>query len=432
MTVFFCIQIKGQTYDWRPLQEGIYGSPLGSTRVENMLSLYDTTQMYVVGNFDSAGIYPCTGLAIWNGSNFNLHPTLYPTDCDNLAHYHNQIALSVQGNNLIVIADHQSYSLIGQANNTIHGLIEYKGDLYAGGDFTDMDGVKCNNIARWDGTSWHACGTGLTGPSGANVYSLGVYNNKLYVGGSFEYAGGISSYNLAMWDSVNWQGIGIGTSTSGNLVTGYVNELGTFNNKLFISGHFNEVNGIHTSHLSYTDGVNWFPTNFDNLGTVTCIKEFNSKIFIGSFSDVVYESVDGINYSIIGSPFIGNIKSLEVFNDTLYTGGDFTICGNDTPCYRIARLVQVPDDTTGISEQLTVNSIQVAVFPNPANETVTITANNIKEIVVTNLLGEVVQSLKYKVQSNTATIDISKLPQGIYLLRVQTNNGWQVGKVMKE
>ena len=79
-----------------------------------------------------------------------------------------------------------------------------------------------------------------------------------------------------------------------------------------------------------------------------------------------------------------------------------------------------------------ISDLRVEIYPNPANETLTLTAENIKEIVVSNLLGEVVQSLKFKVQSSSATIDISKLPQGIYLLRFQTNNGWRVGKVVKE
>ena len=427
MTVFYCIQLEAQTFDWRPLPEGIKGTPLGSTRVESMVALKDTNLMYVVGNFDTAGSLPCSGFAIWNGLNFSV---LNGGPWITMSSYLNHIA-AAGGTppKLIYLVDNQSFTLIGQANSDIHCLIEYKGDLYAGGDFTDMDGVQCNNIARWDGTSWHPCGTGLTGPGGAQVFSLGVYNNKLYVGGAFEFAGGITSYNLAMWDSTNWQGIGIGTSQSGDLVNAPVKEMGTFSNKLFISGNFNEVNGLYTSQLAYTDGIGWFPTNFPS-GSVTCIKEFNSKIYVSAFAYNVYNSTDGVNYSDVGLLFNSGPRSLEVFNDTLYVGGQFTMCG-DTPCYRIARLVQVPNDTTTINE-MEISDLRVEIYPNPANETLTLTAENIKEIVVSNLLGEVVQSLKFKVQSSSATIDISKLPQGIYLLRFQTNNGWRVGKVVKE
>ncbi len=84
--------------------------------------------------------------------------------------------------------------------------------------------------------------------------------------------------------------------------------------------------------------------------------------------------------------------------------------------------------------QFAVDSRQFSVFPNPANETVNIKAENIKEIVVSNLLGVQMMRLPRTDFSslNSMTIDISKLPQGIYLLRVQSNDGLRIGKVVKE
>ncbi len=99
------------------------------------------------------------------------------------------------------------------------------------------------------------------------------------------------------------------------------------------------------------------------------------------------------------------------------------------------------NDTVTIGFDVGVSGLQNAdyklqIYPNPANETVTVmlrqAQHDIQEIVISNLLGEVVQSLKYKVQRPSVTIDINNLPQGIYLLHVQTTNGWRVGKVVKE
>src|SRR4249919_3318408 len=45
--------------------------------------------------------------------------------------------------------------------------------LFAGGDFTQMGGIAAAHIARWDGTSWTAIGTGFDGP----VYALAVYDD---------------------------------------------------------------------------------------------------------------------------------------------------------------------------------------------------------------------------------------------------------------
>ncbi len=74
------------------------------------------------------------------------------------------------------------------------------------------------------------------------------------------------------------------------------------------------------------------------------------------------------------------------------------------------------------------------VFPNPA--TTTITIENIKQhiqsIRILDLLGrEVFESIKNEVLS-TKKIDVSKLPKGMYILQLQTKNGVQSKKFMKE
>ncbi len=419
--LLFTFICSAQTYEWQPLPEGIYGTPLGTTRVESMVALTDTNLMYVAGNFDSAGSLPCSGFAIWNGLNFSIFnggPWI------TMSTYQNQIA-AAGGTpaKLIYLIDNLIFTLIGQANSDIHSLIEYKGDLYAGGDFTNMDGVPCNGIARWDGTSWHPCGTGVTVSGGASVDALGVYNGKLYVGGYFEFAGGIPAWNLAAWDSTNWQSIGIGTSQTGNYYAGSVMEMGTFNNKLFIAGLFNEVNGLYTSPLAYTDGVNWFPTNNSGLGFIYDIKEFENKLFMATTPYQVYTSNDGVNFTLVGSLFNGNIKSLEVFNDTLYAAGGFEMCGG-TPCYRIARLVQLPDDTTGVS-QLAVGSMQLVVYPNPVERQLTVVLRQAHHdsyaISITDLLGR--QLIVTKPANTKTEIDVTALSAGVYLLMVEGKNG---------
>jgi len=130
----------------------------------------------------------------------------------------------------------------------------------------------------------------------------------------------------------------------------------------------------------------------------------------------------------VSSGLEGETFAFAVYDSILYAAGiGYEIDGNIVP--GIVRLMDFPDTALAINE---IKETEFTIYPNPANETVTITAENITEIAVSNLLGEIVQSFKYKVQSNTATIDINKLPQGIYLLHVQTTDGWQVGKVVKE
>jgi hypothetical protein len=68
------------------------------------------------------------------------------------------------------------------------------GDLVAGGDFTTAGGVAANSIARWNGSSWSALGSGTDG----TVLSLAVLpSGDLAVGGYS--AGGNASGGFARY-----------------------------------------------------------------------------------------------------------------------------------------------------------------------------------------------------------------------------------------
>src|SRR5262249_37609523 len=73
----------------------------------------------------------------------------------------------------------------------VYALAVSGSDLYAGGFFTTADGVAAASIAKWDGSAWSALGSGLNGP----VSALALSGSDLYVGGAFTTAGGkVSAY----------------------------------------------------------------------------------------------------------------------------------------------------------------------------------------------------------------------------------------------
>jgi cysteine-rich repeat protein len=71
-------------------------------------------------------------------------------------------------------------------------------DLYVGGWFTTAGGVSANHIAKWDGSTWSALGSGAY-----DVRALAVGGTDLYVGGWFTTAGGKPSSNFAIWHSAS-------------------------------------------------------------------------------------------------------------------------------------------------------------------------------------------------------------------------------------
>jgi hypothetical protein len=69
-------------------------------------------------------------------------------------------------------------------------------DLYAVGGFTRAGGAAATNIAKWNGSSWSALGSGLN----VGAVALAVSGSDLYAGGGFLTAGGkVSPYLARAW-----------------------------------------------------------------------------------------------------------------------------------------------------------------------------------------------------------------------------------------
>jgi hypothetical protein len=133
--------------------------------------------MYVGGNFRLAGGIAAEYVARWNGTSWS----------------------AVAGGT----TDHEV--------RTMEVFDDGSGSaLYAGGYFTNIEGVSANRVARWDGSSWTALGGGISGTSGLGgdiVRALASYDAgsgpALYAGGSFLLAGGTAARYFAAWTAAN-------------------------------------------------------------------------------------------------------------------------------------------------------------------------------------------------------------------------------------
>jgi hypothetical protein len=71
--------------------------------------------------------------------------------------------------------------------------------------------VQVSNIAKWNGSTWSSLGS-LDIPYNMipGVCALAVSGNNLYVGGWFTNVGGMSATNIAKWDGGTWSALGSG------------------------------------------------------------------------------------------------------------------------------------------------------------------------------------------------------------------------------
>lgn len=210
------------------------------------------------------------------------------------------------------------------------------GQLYIGGRFTAVNGVPAQNIARWNGSSWQAVGTGL--PNVNYVRSLAAFNGGIIAG---------TTYDAFRWTGNAWQQLGGG-------VNGNVNSMTVFNGELIVSGGFNRVGGlveeggILVSNIARWNGSAWSPLGAGLNGPVSAVHTNGSLVAGGEFS----LSDGGRNIAMwngtawvtlggsLGGPgltFCNCVRALASYAGQVVAAGDFTTAGSQ-PMAQIAVL----------------------------------------------------------------------------------------------
>jgi hypothetical protein len=130
----------------------------------------------------------------------------------------------------------------------------------------------------------------------------------------------------------------------------------------------------------------------------------------------------------------GNIYVTGNLQDTLAFGPDTLI-----DKYNSVFLAKSSDPTyTGQKELKTVATQNVIVYPNPTTNNITVQMNLDKEqnveFILYNIMGEMVYDSKVSEQEGTILqeIDLSLLPDGIYLVKVNEGDKYFTNKIVKQ
>ena len=120
-------------------------------------------------------------------------------------------------------------------------------------------------------------------------------------------------------------------------------------------------------------------------------------------------AVGGENYMIIGN-----------FNNDANSDTVHLHSGRNTAPYYYIDDISVEDCTNGLGITELTKENEIAISPNPATTSISITStNNIKEIKLINLLGEEVIITNYQLRiTNAVTMDISSVSKGIYFVEI--------------
>jgi hypothetical protein len=201
-------------------------------------------------------------------------------------------------------------------------------------------------------------------------------------------------------------------------------------------------------------------TNLTGLANLTSIGgglSINSNDALVSMTGLVNLTSIANSLSINGNEALTSLSGLEniaagsITDLYIYSNNSLSACAVQSICDYIANpngIIDIHDNASGCINQdeaeaacevgideLAVDSWQLAVgiYPNPSSTQITIeTSESTPKFLISifNLNGQEV--LSQRIRENSAVIDISRLPQGLYFVKLTSNDTVEELKLVKE
>jgi trimeric autotransporter adhesin len=194
--------------------------------------------------------------------------------------------------------DGSSWSALGSGFNFAANQMAVSGsDLYVVGEFTEAGGIPARGVARWNGSSWSALAEGVSG----SPYAVAVSGSNVYVGGRMPGAGTISVNNIARWNGSSWNAMGDGLGST--ILFNAVYTIAVNGSQIYAGGDFGTSGSVAAVHIAQWNGSSWSG--------------------VGGGVGLVSEPTDGVT-------------DIQIDGTAVYAGGAFQTAGGQ-PANNIAR-----------------------------------------------------------------------------------------------
>lgn len=310
---------------WLPLGNG------PSMLVVNVLTTYD-------GDLIAGGAFSASNVKRWNGVSWSPMGNGPISGVDALRVWNGELIITgnfgfSMGYNRVAQWNGTSWDFLSWSQGLTGGgryrsLCIYDEQLFVGGDFATLNGVRSNFVASWNGTTWSPAGswTGLND----TVESMAFFDGQLIVAGQFSSAGGNPASRIAAWDGEQWSALASSP--------GYVaNALTVFDNSLIAAGTAGRV--------AEWNGTSWAQLGLGSnglLGAVALTTHNGDLIAGGSFLTSGGMSINqialwnGTGWEELGGGTNGGVLALVNYGGELIVGGAFTEAGG-VPAELVAR-----------------------------------------------------------------------------------------------
>ena len=197
-----------ENFELSKIGKGVYlTSASGFSELPNIYDIIEYKgKIIACGEFDKVGDENIQGIMQWDGNNWealdsglsgnidSTAPVMFPHQM--MVH---QEELYVVGNfktagglevNGIAKWDGNSWINLGAGfNSTVYCISVFENNIIVGGSFTESEGSPLNRIAKWNGTNWVPLEFGFSQTSSNDfifVHTLEVIDDILYIGGGLK------------------------------------------------------------------------------------------------------------------------------------------------------------------------------------------------------------------------------------------------------
>lgn len=401
--------IKAQT--WSPV-----GGEMNSH--VNALYVYDD-KLYVGGNFTNIDGDAAYGLAEWDGSDYSdRNTTLYDgTGVSNFATYQGQLMVvgaffdGLYGPGFVAVWD--GTALVGEQyklNSNVYDLLPVGDEYYVVGYFDLFEGTHYNHVAKFNGSAYETVGDGFESAIG----DLCMYNDQIIAGGGNN-------------DALTYLDAGVWTDLGTNGPAGA--QMDVFQGELYGIGCFDDAVDGTSRYIAKWNGTTWEDVGGGLQGGLNCARAIyatNNYLYVaGQFTGaggVAVNNVakwDGENWSAVGDGIPDKIiNCLAVYDGYLYAGPA-------AQGFSDVYLWKFSEPVTAIEDHIVDGTTSLYVYPNPADNFITITLEGVDEqsaeISIIDLSGKII--ISQTMQTHSTQINIETLAPGIYLAKRIDANG---------
>lgn len=307
---------------WTELGGGV-DNPTSNEFVDSLCVADDPVEgsvLYVGGGFQTAGGTPAKSIARWNGTSYAplgagvngivrdmvIHddgmgggPGLFVAGtfgsvggvvAPRVAKW-DGTSWSALGSG---VGPDQQYGVMALASVNLEDSMQ--NGLWAGGSFTRSARQPLSDLARWDGAYWHAIGDGLD----AIVTTFCRHDDgtgpSLFVAGGFRRGGEETLNRVGRWKDGQWSALGAGMGSGTVYALASASPGGTSTPALFAGGTFTVANGVAANGIAQWNGLLWSALGGGVSGTVYALVEFDDgrgggpALYVGG----EFETADGV------------------------------------------------------------------------------------------------------------------------------------------